>query len=113
MFVQGRHFFYAWVFRIRGWADAFADQNVGESLEVVEYHDVVVVGVRLRFHDEVIIGLFNERQMVLEVWEGVFLELLAFLVEKNPSVLEQVDHLSLNRFFFRDNIFIIAGKAVV
>ena len=68
-------------------------------MEVVEDHDVVVVGVRLRFHDEVIIGLFNERQMVLKVWEGVFLELLAFLVDENPSVLEQVDHLSLSRFF--------------
>jgi hypothetical protein len=99
MFVQGRHFFYTWVFRIGGWADAFADKNVGERLKVVKDHDVVVVWVRLSFHNEVIIGLFNKRQMVLEVWESVFLELLAFLVDKNPSVLEQVDHLSLNRFF--------------
>ncbi len=30
-----------------------------ERLKVVKDHDAVVVGVRLRFHNEVIVGLFN------------------------------------------------------
>jgi hypothetical protein len=53
-----------------------------ERLKFVKDHDVVVVGVRLRFHNEVIIGLFNHHWSFLAGGKWC-LGLLARLVDKN------------------------------